>query len=287
MNRLLIAALLFSTACVQTTVRPVPTPAPAPVAPAAAEKPVHLLYATLWYQTSVEARALSQQTFTAASDQLDRLLADTSITAAVEQTGDFASLPPAVIADIDETMLDNSPFEARLIRNGGSFTPEGWTSWVEERAATAVPGAVEFARAAAAKGITVFYVSNREAHHELATRTNLVRLGFPVEVNFDTVLLRGERDEWSQSEKASRRAHVAATHRILMLLGDDLGDFLPGIRVSKGERDRIVAPYEAWWGRRWFVLPNPMYGSWEGALTSGAPPEERRQRLLDALRTEQ
>ena len=116
---------------------------------------------------------------------------------------------------------------------------------------------------------------------------NLEGLGFPVEVNFDTVLLRGEREEWSQSEKASRRAHVASTHRIVMLIGDDLGDFLPGIRVSKAERDRIVQPYESWWGRRWFVLPNPMYGSWEGALTSGAPPEERRQRLLDALRTEQ
>jgi acid phosphatase len=35
-------------------------------------------------------------------------------------------LPPALIVDIDETMLDNSPYQARLVRDGKSFDDASW-----------------------------------------------------------------------------------------------------------------------------------------------------------------
>ena len=244
-----------------------------------------LLYSVVWLQTSGEYRALSLQAFSAAETALVRALADPGWTAAVEQPSAAAALPPAVIVDIDETVLDNSPFEARLIEDGGSFTPETWAAWVEERSADPIPGAVDFARQAAARGVTMIYVSNRDAEGETATRDNLIRLGFPVSDATDTVLLRGELEEWKESDKGTRRAWVAQRYRIIAMIGDDLGDFLPNARVSRQEREAMVDRYRDWWGTRWFVIPNPMYGSWETSLTSGATtPEARMERLMQSLR---
>ena len=244
-----------------------------------------LLYSVVWLQTSGEYRALSLQAFSAAESALARAVADPNWTAAAEQPTAPAGLPPAVIVDIDETMLDNSPFEARLIEDGGSFTPETWAAWVEERSADPIPGAVEFARHAAARGVTMIYVSNRDAEGETATRDNLIRLGFPVSDQVDTVLLRGEREEWKESDKGTRRAWVAERYRIIAMIGDDLGDFLPNARVSREQREAMVDRYRDWWGTRWFVIPNPMYGSWETSLTSGATtPDERMERLMRSLR---
>ncbi|MGH9458717.1 MAG: 5'-nucleotidase, lipoprotein e(P4) family, partial [Thermoanaerobaculia bacterium] len=273
--RFLFAAVLAS-GCINVSAPPRPAPAPTPApAPAPAAEPEpnradhRLLYATLWLQTAAEYRAAALQTFTTAGRAVEDALADPVWTAAVEQETAPAGLPPAVIVDIDETVLDNSPYEARLIRDRETFSGETWNAWVEERAALAVPGAVEFAREAAARGVTVFYVSNRDASAELATRENLRAAGFPLDRRTDVVLLRGERG-WTESDKSARRAAVASTHRILLLVGDDLGDFLPNVRVSRAERDALVSRYEEKWGTSWFVVPNPMYGSWERAILEGA-----------------
>ena len=291
MRSVALTLLLLSVVGCRVPVAPSPMPAPETAAPATAAVPAvadpaahDLLFAVLWTQTAAEYQALSRQVFSSAERALDEALGTPSQSAGVEQTAGFESLPPAVIVDIDETVLDNSPFEARLIREGGSFNPDLWAGWVSEASAEAVPGSVEFARHAADRGVTVFYVSNRDAPGEEATRRNLREKGFPLAEDVDVVLLRGERPEWSTSEKTSRRSSVAAHYRILLLLGDDLGDFVPNARVTRAERESIVERYDSWWGTRWFVLPNPMYGSWEGAITSGASPSERRQRLLDALR---
>ena len=93
---------------------------------------------------------------------LDRALADKTWTAALEQAGDFGSKPPAVILDIDETVLDNSESEERSIRAGVAYSEALWAEWCNQRKATPIPGALEFTKAAAAKGVTVFYVTNRE-----------------------------------------------------------------------------------------------------------------------------
>lgn len=230
-------------------------------APAAGEG----LDAVLWAQTSAEYRSVAQQAYTAAARQLEMALRDSSWTASLEQEAGFDTLPPAVILDIDETVLDNFPYQARLVRTGERFEQESWALWVREAAAEAVPGALAFARAAADRGVALFYVSNRSADLEEPTRANLERLGFPVPDTEDRILLEDEREGWGP-DKTSRRAFVARRYRILLLAGDDLRDFLWVGPVAPDARVALADRYRDWWGTHWIVLPNPTYGSWERAV---------------------
>jgi len=244
------------------------------------------LLSTLWTQTASEYRGAALQAYRSATVMLDRALADVTWTAALEQKPPFGKLPPAVILDADETVLDKSPFQARLIRAGAEFLQPAWDAWVAESAAQPVPGAAEFCRYAASKGVTVFYVTNREAKQEAATRDNLRALQFPLSDKVDTLLLRAEKPEWT-SDKSSRRADVARRYRVLLLVGDDLGDFLSGVRVSVEARQALASPQDRYWGTRWIILPNPMYGSWEDALFGHdrtLSREEKLRRKLESLR---
>jgi 5'-nucleotidase (lipoprotein e(P4) family) len=242
------------------------------------------LFATLWIQTSAEYRAAALQAYDEASEALPIALADSGWTAAVEQEGDdFSALPPAVVLDVDETVLDNSPQQARTILAGGSFDPEAWGAWVNEARAPAVPGAREFLALADSLGVAVFYVTNRDQPLEEATRRNLEAEGLPLDPEDDRVLARGEREGWG-SDKTSRREAIAERYRIVLLVGDDFNDFVSA-RLPRAERDRLVERYSDRWGDRWIMLPNPVYGSWEGALYGEADetPEERARRQLESL----
>ena len=244
------------------------------------------LAGVLWTQTSAEYHALALATFARARIELDRALADPTASAALEQQGDFAGLPPAVIADVDETLLDNSPYEADRIRVGGRYEPVSWSTWVNRAAAPAIPGALEFARYAAERGVTLFYVTNRAAPLEEKTRANLEALGFPLAAGRDTLLVPGERPDWG-SEKTARRAEVAREFRVLLLVGDDLGDFVSGARSAPEERVALAEQFVDRWQRSWILLPNPYYGSWERALLGherDLPAEEVLRRKLGRLR---
>ncbi len=245
------------------------------------------LNATLWMQRSAEYRGSAEQAYRTAGQALEEGLADPSWTAAPEQAGDPSSLPPAVILDVDETVLDNSPFQGRLIREGREFNREMWSAWVGEAAAPPVPGALAFTRAAAERGVTVFYVTNRDSDLEAATKLNLERAGFPIAERTDVLLTRGEREGWG-SDKTTRRAHVASRYRVILLGGDDLNDFISVSRSSIDKRDRLESAYSDHWGRKWIVLPNPSYGSWERALygfDSNLDSDGRRQLKAGALKT--
>lgn len=247
-----------------------PRPPAAPPAVAATSAPHENLNAVLWVQTALEYEATTLQAYRLAQLQLDTALADPSWTAAIEQKGDPSKLPPAVILDVDETVLDNSYYQARMVRDNTPYTTATWDPWVMEGRAIAIPGAREFTLYAAQKGVTVFYVTNRTANLEEATKKNLVAEGFPLAKDVDTVLTRGERPDWSASAKGPRRAHVASSYRILMLIGDDLGDFVVDASGSPQQRHARTAPYSGWWGRRWIMIPNPTYGSWERAIVGDA-----------------
>lgn len=246
------------------------------------------LNSVLWVRGSAEYAAAAVGTYGAALRALEDGLADSSWTAATEQNGDYRRLPAAVILDVDETVLDNTAYQARLIEDGEVYGSESWAAWVEEVQAAAVPGALEFTSAADSAGTTVFYVTNRDASLEDATRANLDRLGFPLAAHTDIVLTRGERPGWD-SDKSSRRAYVARSFRIVLLIGDDLNDFVSADRASVVERSALVERHRGNWGSRWFVLPNPMYGSWERSLIGNADPSESealrlKRRRLEAAR---
>jgi len=226
------------------------------------------LQATLWMQTAVEHDAITLQTFRAATLALKAALSDRHWSASLEQRkmGGYGKLPPAVVLDIDETVLDNSYYQARLIKKHAQFSPASWGAWVAEAAATPIPGALAFTRYAASQGVAVIYITNRGAASEAATRRNLETRGFPVAKGFDAVLMRGEKPAWKISDKSPRRAAVARRFRILLLLGDNLGDFMGGVHTTVPARQRLFAVHRKEWGRDWFALPNTEYGSWDGAL---------------------
>jgi 5'-nucleotidase (lipoprotein e(P4) family) len=223
---------------------------------------------TLWMQTAAEFPALSRQAFALARLQLDQALRDRSWTAALEQEpGTFAGKPPAIIVDVDETVLDNGPFQAQMLADGNvPYEEDDWNEWAALGEAEPMDGAKEFLDYAASRGVEVFYVTNRAHEVEDGTRSNLVAAGFPVSEETDTLLTKRERPEW-ESDKQTRRAHVAETHRILLLVGDDLNDFASGGRATDPEtRIRLSEEHRDKWGSRWILLPNPVYGSWEASL---------------------
>ena len=236
-------------------------------APAVAQDPpaTDLLNAVLWMQRSVEYKASALTAFALARLRLDQALTDPSWTAAPkEQTGAYQTLPPAVILDIDETLLDNSGYQAWMTLKDTTFDPKTWNAYVNTVSSVAIPGAVEFSKYAAARGVKVFYVSNRTAEEEPATRKNLERFGFPLDDKLDTVLMARERPDWG-SAKGPRRAHVARSYRVLLNVGDNFGDFVDEYRGTEAERLKVLEEHKDRWGREWIMLANPSYGSFESA----------------------
>ena len=224
------------------------------------------LNATLWMQSAAEYKGTTQGLYRLAVGMLDKALSDKNWTAAIaEQTGAFQDLPPAVILDLDETVLDNSDYQAWTVMSNESFSEKTWGAFVNTVTSRPIPGALEFTKYADAKGVKVFYVSNRTSDLEEATRKNMEKYGFPMGGNVDTVLLKKEREEWASSAKGPRRAHVAKDYRVLLQLGDNFGDFVDDYRGSVAERQAVMDSHKDVWGERWIVLPNPSYGSWESA----------------------
>ena len=278
---LLSFALLLS-ACAST-----PTALPPPEMTATAATGAHdNLNATLWMQSAVEYLAAALGSYAQARHALASALADTAINALPlsEQSQGFESLPPAIITDADETLIDNSPFQARRIRDGGDFDPATWAAWSNERKARAIPGAVAFAQYAASRGVTVYYVTNRDHASEYqATADNLRALGFPLADDNSNLLLRGD-PRAPGKEKGERRRLVAKDHRVVLLLGDNLGDFLDGVGGDVAARENLIAPYVDWWGSRWIMLPNPSYGSWESAVLKACGEQPATACKREALR---
>lgn len=270
--------------------------APRSTAPAdVAVVPAHdNLNAVLWVQTSAEYRALTTQAYRAATAQLDLALRTPDWDALLPEERDAPAkgLPPAVILDIDETVLDNSPFQARLLRDGSEYDKTAWAAWVGEQKAEALPGVVDFARAASARGVRLFYVSNRAQALQAATVANLRAVGLPVPdqsvfLGLGTVVpgCTAQRDE-----KDCRRRLVSRGYRVLMQFGDQLGDFVRVGDQPAQARDALLQTHGAWLGERWWLLPNPTYGGWESAPFDNdwkRAPDARRAAKRQALRTGQ
>ena len=250
------------------------------------------LNAVLWVQRSAGYRANSISLFRAAADHLDAALAEPNWDALVPAERELAApakgLKPAVIMDIDETVLDNSPYQARLVATGQEYDEATWAEWVAEKKARPVPGVLEFAKAAQAKGVTLLYLSNRAQHLQDATLANLRAAGLPVKD--DSVFLglgtHVEGCEQNGSEKLCRRRLAGREYRVLMQFGDQLGDFVEIVANTPEARAGLLEEYGDWFGERWWMLANPTYGSWEPALFNNAwsePRAERRRMKREAL----
>lgn len=252
--------ILFIAAC--STTEPVKQPAE-PQTPSTESTGHPTTNATLWMQHAAEYRALTLSIYRTAASNLALAIEDSYWTAYPQQENDsIRKLPPAIIVDVDETVLNNAAFQARMIRQNSSYDPQKWNSWVMEAKADAVAGALPFLQRVADEGIAIFYITNRDAKVEEGTRKNLQELGFPLSQTEDRILCKNERENWT-SAKIARRQYVANKHRILMLFGDNLNDFVNAEDLSQKERTQLMEKYNKMWGWKWFMLPNPVYGSWE------------------------
>jgi 5'-nucleotidase (lipoprotein e(P4) family) len=232
--------------------------------------------AVLWTQTAGEARALAYQAFALARVMLDRDL----------RTPRRGGKRRAVVVDADETVLDNSRFQAKLLKDCQGYSSQRWGEWVGREEAEAIPGAVEFLRYAAARGVRVFYVTNRKESEKAATASNLKKLGFPG-VSDETVLVRPDT---GSSSKEPRRRAVAAKYRIVLLAGDNLNDFAEVFEQSRTVADRLAAVERnrAQFGAHFIVLPNVMYGDWESAVygyDNGLNDEQKAAKRRGLLKT--
>jgi acid phosphatase len=218
-----------------------------------------MLNAVLWQQDSAEYRALAMQSYALAAMRLDEALAAPGWSAALEQGGDASGLPPAVVLDLDETVVDNARYEARIVTRLGEYDRESFARWCEEGGAAVVPGAGEFLAHARSRGVAVFFYTAREERLRDCTLRTLRAAGI-APLDPATVFLRGA------GAKSEIRRRIAATHRILLLIGDSLEDFVHGSKGPPEARRALVRRHRAWVGERWIVLPNAMYGHWEATL---------------------
>lgn len=203
----------------------------------------------LFHQHAAEYRALCYQAFNAASLHLE--------TIKKKRKG----LPLAIITDIDETVLDNSYYEAQRIKDGKEFTAQSWKNWTDRSAATLVPGAADFFNKVKRAGIEIFYLSNRDTSEIRSTVSNFKKLHLP---DADLLHMIFRKDKAS---KEIRRQQIMNRYNVVMLIGDNLNDFAELFEMrNSAERKNEVDKMKEAWGTKFIVLPNAIYGEWENAL---------------------
>ena len=229
-----------------------------------------LVTSVLWYQQSAEMVASYLQAY-----EYGKL-----VLAAKMDTISSAQ-PLAVVLDIDETVLDNSPYEVELIKKGLAYESFTWKAWTDQARAKALPGALDFVNFAKGKGIEVFYISNRKENELQATIQNLQTLGFP-NADTDHVYLRG-----STSDKTARREQVSEKYNIILFVGDNLTDYSE-LYANRGEDlgKAAVIKNKGDLLHNFIMLPNPMYGEWESAIygnDNSISTQEKLKKRLEVL----
>lgn len=255
---IIVASLLALVACASTTVETAPEPD----------------LAILWAAYSAEYQAASMQVYAQATRDLPRLISDSSWSALPGHEG-ASGKPPAVILDVDETVTSGTDMELTMV----PFTHLRQYEWSISHSSIPIRGVAEFIAAARDQGVDIFFLTNRQCEEydgydgtcpmEKATIDGIKEVG--IETDRDHVLLANERPEWDR-EKLIRREYIAETHRVIMLFGDDYGDFVACTRAkpltpcttpaTPESRAKALDTYKDYWGNGWYILPNPMYGSW-------------------------
>ena len=206
------------------------------------------IYSALWQQNSGEFRALSYQAYNLARLRID------------ENQKNISKKPLAIITDIDETFLDNSPYMVTESEKGKDFDAKTWENWTAKANAKAFPGSLDFFNYAKSKNITIFYISNRGETDRIGTVKNLKTLNFPF-ADDAHVLLRN-----TSSDKEERRLEVLKNYNVILYLGDNLGDFSNiYYKKTQAERNKNVDENAAEFGKKFIMLPNSGYGDWESA----------------------
>jgi 5'-nucleotidase (lipoprotein e(P4) family) len=207
------------------------------------------LFATAYQQRAAEYRALCYQAYNIARLRVE------------QNKSQRNEKPKAIMTDVDETVLNNSPYQAQQVLSGKDYDPASWYSWTSRGEADTVPGALHFFQFAASTGIEIFYVTNRLENEREGTLKNLQKFNFPNADN-EHLLLKS-----NVSSKEERKQSIAKTHSIVLLIGDNLND-VSNLFEKKNWDDRmkVADSFAAEFGDRFIILPNPVYGDWESSL---------------------
>jgi 5'-nucleotidase (lipoprotein e(P4) family) len=206
------------------------------------------LFTALFQQRAAEYRALCLQGYNIARIRIDSYTKQTD-------------KPLAIITDIDETILDNSPYAVHQAYNGKEYEPASWYEWTDKSAADTMPGATAFLQYVASKNIQVFYVTNREDRERTTTLANLKRFNLP---NADEIHLYTKQNT---SSKEARRQQILERYDVILLMGDNLADLSVLFdKKTETERNNNVDALASDFGKKLIVFPNPNYGDWENSL---------------------
>lgn len=231
--------------------------------------------AVLWQNSSAEAYWIYRQAYEAATSRLMWNIVELG----KERPEGGMRRPMAVIVDIDETVLDNSPYQLHLVRRGQVYEQASWKAWTDSAVARPCPGALEFLHAAHKAGCEVFYITNRDVRERASTLKNLNDHGFPNADEAHLLLMDGN------SDKTDRRARVRATHEVVLLVGDQLRDFDERFKDRSIDHGRNVVNALADSLSKYFVLlPNPMYGTYRDAIQGKGTEAEKLQRTEEWFR---
>lgn len=229
------------------------------------------VYSAVWQQNAAEFKALCYQAFNVA-------------TQIVKEKASLDHFRPiAIVTDVDETIIDNSPYAVTQALKGKVFDQQSWLEWTSKGEAIAYPGAVEFFNYAASQNVRVFYITNRNENDKAGTIKNLKELGFPFADDEHVLVMK------DTSNKETRRKEVLKDYEVFMFLGDNLSDFSEVFyKQSQADRNQLTHELRKEFGQRFIVLPNTGYGDWESFLpgyNSKLPPEEKDKVLLKNVKT--
>ncbi len=200
-----------------------------------------------WATVSAEHRALFLQVYRAATAYVEK-------EAAGRTAGSWA-----VVLDADETTLDNSAYQIERARAGGSFDAQTWRAWCARREAVPLPGAAAFLARVHALGGKIVIVTNRTADECPDTEAVFRADGLA----YDAMLCKdgGSSDKNPRFDAVAHGTTTAGLPplEIVAFVGDNVHDF-PGLSQEiRTDSDDSFALF----GERYFLVPNPMYGSWE------------------------
>lgn len=207
------------------------------------------IWSALFHQKAAEYDALCYQAFNIAKLRIDEAVRQPHIK------------PLAIITDIDETILDNSPYAVKSALNGKDYEEKTWMQWTELGIAKPIAGSLDFFKYAHNKGVKVFYITNRNQNERFGTLKNLKLVGFPLDKDADLIL------KSTTSSKETRRQTIAKEYEIVMFLGDNLSDFSDlWDKKTVKERYKSVIDTQSNFGDKFIIIPNISYGGWEDAI---------------------
>lgn len=208
------------------------------------------VWALLYQQRAAEYKALCFQAYNLARLRLDE---------ALKHKG---KKPLAVITDVDETVLDNSPYDAARAIKDKDFDLTGWKAWTAKGIADTVPGAPSFLKYAASKGVTVFYITNRDEDERDGTTKNLMLYKLPNADKAHIILKQ------SVSSKEARRQEILKNYNVVLYCGDNLPDFdsVYDNKPSQDSRNAATERLRKYFGSKYIVIPNSGYGDFENAF---------------------